>query len=885
MADVESIGSAYLNVIPKLSGDASSSIASQATDGLGELASAAGEGFGGKLLAGMKGPLIGAGAVLGGAMGIGKLAGDLMGIGQTFDDMTDTIVVGTGASGAALDALADSAKSIATTVPTTFQNAGDVVQNLNTRMGLVGEELENVGSRVVAAGQMLGQEVNLDSLTGAFNAFGVANEDAAAKMDYLFNVGQATGIGFNDLTSVIESNAPALQNLGFSFEESANMAGLLDKAGMDAGGTMSKMSKALVELAEPGQSAADAYRGVIEQMEGYIEAGDTAAAIDVASTVFGTRGAAQFVGAVQSGALSLDELSNAALGAGDGIMGTMEATMDWPERWELLKNKATEALEPIGGALMEGASRAMEKFSEAMEGADPQFFDDLAEGVAGFIEGGAQALVDGIQWAIDNKETIGEWFSGFAEGVRTAIDVLGTIADVIGTTVVVAGDVLGGVFALMTGDVDGAKDGIASAADVIGEKLGFPGVGDTVRGVFDGVEAFMKDPVGTAADAIGGFAKGVMDDLGFSGLVEDVTGIFDSIGAFMEDPIGNASRAIAGFVDDILGAFDFEWSLPELKLPHIVVGEYIEVPVLGTIPNPTTLSVEWYAKGGIFNAASVIGVGEAGAEAVLPIDRLVPLLADAMKKVFSGGDPGSMLSGVVAEWADGVSGAASGNLAGIPAAFGEAMDAARTAADAALDGLSGAFGAMGASFLSALSDMESGAARAVTAFSEAFSELKSGVAAAMEGASRELGWGLLAMQPVTTEGVMDNVVMPANDTLQGIVQAWAMALNDMTRVQLPSFDGFGWSNVPSVPGIPGYATGGIVDGSQLIRAGERGAELIWPSYEPYLTKYADAIASSMGGGGVKIEINNPVIRETADVDRLLDEANRKLARAGAATLR
>lgn len=617
MAEGVNVANAYVQIMPSMEG-ATESITSAVMPSMEGIGDSMGGSMGTSMLAGLKGPLLGAGAAIAGAMGVADIVGGLMGIGQTFDDMRDTIVVGTGASGEALDALCESAKEIATTVPTSFEGAGDVVQNLNTRMGLVGDELEAVGERVIAAGQMLGSDINLDSLTGAFNAFGVANEDAAAKMDYLFNVGQATGIGFNDLTGILEKNAPALQNLGFSFEESANMAGLLDKAGMDASGTMSKMSKALVELAEPGQSAADAYRGVITEMEGYIAAGDTAAAIDVASTVFGTKGAAQFVGAVQSGALSLDELSNAALGAGEGIMGTMEATMDWPERWELLKNKATEALEPLGGALMDGASAAMEKLSEALDAIDPSFFDQLAEGVADFIEGGAQALVDGIQWVLDNKDSIAQGIQGFADGIQGVIGFLSELAPVVEAAAGVLGGVLGAAFSLAKGDADGAAQGIADAADSIGKALGFDGVGDTVKGVFDDIARFMEDPVGNAADALSGLVLDIADDLGFSGLASTVSGVFDDIGRFMEDPVGNAASAIQGFVSDILSAFNFDWSLPDLKLPHIVVGDYIDVPVLGMIPDPTTLRIDWYVKGGIVDGAQIVGAGERGPELIWP---------------------------------------------------------------------------------------------------------------------------------------------------------------------------------------------------------------------------------------------------------------------------
>jgi len=45
------------------------------------------------------------------------------------------------------------------------------------------------------------------------------------------------------------------------------------------------------------------------------------------------------------------------------------------------------------------------------------------------------------------------------------------------------------------------------------------------------------------------------------------------------------------------------------------------------------ISVNWYSTGGIFSSPSVIGVGEAGTEAVVPIDKLDELLARALQKV------------------------------------------------------------------------------------------------------------------------------------------------------------------------------------------------------------------------------------------------------------
>lgn len=68
-----------------------------------------------------------------------------------------------------------------------------------------------------------------------------------------------------------------------------------------------------------------------------------------------------------------------------------------------------------------------------------------------------------------------------------------------------------------------------------------------------------------------------------------------------------------------LGAFDF-------KTPHLEVaweqlaGNSVLSRLLGITAIPH-LSVSWYARGGIFDNPSLIGVGEAGAEAVVPLEN------------------------------------------------------------------------------------------------------------------------------------------------------------------------------------------------------------------------------------------------------------------------
>lgn len=51
-----------------------------------------------------------------------------------------------------------------------------------------------------------------------------------------------------------------------------------------------------------------------------------------------------------------------------------------------------------------------------------------------------------------------------------------------------------------------------------------------------------------------------------------------------------------------------------------------------------------------------------------------------------------------------------------------------------------------------------------------------------------------------------------------------------------------------LPHVSWYAQGGLVNGAQIIGVGERGTELVWPSYGNALGKYADAIAERMPDG-------------------------------------
>ena len=104
--------------------------------------------------------------------------------------------------------------------------------------------------------------------------------------------------------------------------------------------------------------------------------------------------------------------------------------------------------------------------------------------------------------------------------------------------------------------------------------------------------------------------------------------VWSSIKSAIVTPIQNARDKVKGVIDKIKGYFPISIGriMKGLKLPHFKIsGKFSLNP-----PSVPHFNVDWYKTGGIFDAPSVIGVGEAGAEAVVPLDKFWKKL-DAMQ--------------------------------------------------------------------------------------------------------------------------------------------------------------------------------------------------------------------------------------------------------------
>ena len=364
-AEAIELATAFVTIVPSMQGSQGALARDLIPEGE-SAGDAAGNAAGGRFSSSMK-------RVMGGAAlfaGVVVAAKGLYEIGAVFDDVADTIQIGTGASGEALDGLVESAKNVGATVPAAFEDIGPVVADVNTRLGLTGDTLETVAGQYLQAGKILGETIDIDTTSAAFSVFKIEGDAVVGAMDTLFQVSQATGVGMNELATSVQGAGPAMQALGFSFEETTALVGSLDKAGLDSTGTLAAMSKGLVNLAKDGEEPQEAFRRVTGELEGLITSGDTAAAIDLASGIFGSKAAVGFVGAVESGTLALDDLVGGVGATSDTILGVAGDTADFAETWQLLKNKATLALEPLG-------TKVFNLLGESLEKAMP-YFESLA---------------------------------------------------------------------------------------------------------------------------------------------------------------------------------------------------------------------------------------------------------------------------------------------------------------------------------------------------------------------------------------------------------------------------------------------------------------------------------------------------------------------------
>lgn len=272
-----------------------------------------------------------------------------------------------------------------------------------------------------------------------------------------------------------------------------------------------------------------------------------------------------------------------------------------------------------------------------------QGVQDFFAGVPVFWQG----IWDGITGKAEEvKNDLGEKFDGIKEGASNAWENMKTNAsDAWGNLQSAASDKFGSIKDSIQNDMQtGLEVGSSSSKALQAAMNGDWSTAKTeAANAFNLIKDNITNKLGNAKTNAINIADTIGDKLGFPGLGTKVDGVFEGIKNGITNKLNSAWNTISWIPNQISSAFSgIRISLPHISLPHFSVSWRD----IGGIVDLPSISVSWYAKGGYFDRPSIIGVGEAGGEHVTPDRKLRESVEDAVSRAFDrwggGGNPVSV---------------------------------------------------------------------------------------------------------------------------------------------------------------------------------------------------------------------------------------------------
>ena len=156
------------------------------------------------------------------------------------------------------------------------------------------------------------------------------------------------------------------------------------------------------------------------------------------------------------------------------------------------------------------------------------------------------------------------------------------------------------------------KDGVTNAVNELKEKVLF-----YWNALKLGVTTIVETVRTKVSDVFNGIKSTVTSI--FNGIKSTATSVWNGIKNAIVNPIETAKNTIKGIIDRIKGFFSgLRLELPHIKLPHFSISGKLSLAP----PSVPHLNIDWYKTGGIFSSPTIAGIGEAGPEAVVPLDTL-----------------------------------------------------------------------------------------------------------------------------------------------------------------------------------------------------------------------------------------------------------------------
>ena len=332
-------------------------------------------------------------------------------------------------------------------------------------MGLTGNDLNAQviqATRLAVLGQVEQQQA-LETTISLTNAFGIASEDLAAKINYLNAVENQTVLSIEDLTIAVPKAGPVVKQLGGSVEDLAFFMTAMKEGGINASEGANALKSGLASMINPSKKASEFLAGLGINIKGLVEAnkGDLkgtvvgfARALDTLDPLNRARAIEQLFGKFQFARLSTlfqnvtKDSSQAARAL--GLAGASVEELAILSERELGKvedmtgNKFKKAMEniklqlvPVGKAFLQAATPIVNFVGKILEK-----FNNLSDGTKKVI-----AIVVGVLGAVAPVAlmTFGVLVNGIANVIKFFAMLRGGIAKLNGQN-----NVLGGGFDYLT---------------------------------------------------------------------------------------------------------------------------------------------------------------------------------------------------------------------------------------------------------------------------------------------------------------------------------------------------------------------------------------------------------------------------------------------------
>ena len=496
------------------------------------------------------------------------------------DEGYDTIVTKTGATGEALEGLTKSADNIFGSMPEDMATVGEAIGEVNTRFHSTGEELESTSKQFVQFASINGTNVtqSVDQVDKIMRAWNVDASQTGNLLGLLTAKAQETGISVDTLEGYVLDNNAQFKEMGLTLPQAINLMAQFDENGVDSTQAMAGLKKALQNATSEGKSMDEALSDTIGSIN---NAKTETEAMQIATELFGKKGAAEMTKAIRENRVDLTSLSSSMKEYGSTVEDTYNGTLDPIDNSKVAMNNAKLALSTLASTAQTSAAPMIEtltgkiqdltKWFQSLSPAQQQTlikvglvtaavgplavgFGKVAKGVSSTIEFG-QKFVSGAAGIIA-KITAKTAATAAGTAADTASTAAGTVATTAHTTATTAATVATtafgvalkvlqtvGVVAIITAIIAGivlliknwdkAKEAVTKLWSHIKEK--FNAIKETITG------AFTK-----AKEAVTNKVKEIGDNIKNSTVGKAAQGIFKKVSSAvstnMKDALGYAKK-------------------------------------------------------------------------------------------------------------------------------------------------------------------------------------------------------------------------------------------------------------------------------------------------------------------------------------------------------